>query len=59
MFPQQQLLGKRCTMRKKGALLEHLQEFAKIYNLLGKSYVLPTSKKLCKLKKEFISNSLT
>jgi hypothetical protein len=27
-------------------------------NLLGKSYVLPTSKKLCKVKKEFISNSL-
>jgi hypothetical protein len=27
-------------------------------NLLGKSCVLPTSKKLCKVKKEFISNSL-
>jgi hypothetical protein len=27
-------------------------------NLLGKSFVLPTSKKLCKVKKEFISNSL-
>jgi hypothetical protein len=28
-------------------------------NLLGKSCVLPTSKKLCKVKKEFISNSLS
>jgi hypothetical protein len=28
-------------------------------NLFGKFYVLPTSKKLCKVKKEFISNSLT
>jgi hypothetical protein len=28
-------------------------------NLLDKSCVLPTSKKLCKVKKEFISNSLT
>jgi hypothetical protein len=28
-------------------------------NLLGKSCVLSTSKKLCKVKKEFISNSLT
>jgi hypothetical protein len=27
-------------------------------NLLGKSGVLPTSKKLCKVKKEFIPNSL-
>jgi hypothetical protein len=27
-------------------------------NLLGKSCVLPTSKKLCKVKKEFISNRL-
>jgi hypothetical protein len=27
-------------------------------NLLGKSCVLPTSKKLCNVKKEFISNSL-
>jgi hypothetical protein len=27
-------------------------------NLLGKFCVLPTSKKLCKVKKEFISNSL-
>jgi hypothetical protein len=27
-------------------------------NLLGKSCVLPTSKKLCKVKKEFTSNSL-
>jgi hypothetical protein len=26
--------------------------------LLGKSCVLPTSKKICKVKKEFISNSL-
>jgi hypothetical protein len=26
--------------------------------LLGKSYVLPTSKKVCQVKKEFISNSL-
>jgi hypothetical protein len=27
-------------------------------NLLGKSCVLPTFKKLCKVKEEFISNSL-
>jgi hypothetical protein len=27
-------------------------------NLLGKSCVLPTSKKLCKVKKELIFNSL-
>jgi hypothetical protein len=26
--------------------------------LLGKSYVLPTSKMICQVKKDFISNSL-
>jgi hypothetical protein len=37
--------------------LEHLQEFAKIYSV--NLVFLPTFIKLCKLKKEFISNSLT
>jgi hypothetical protein len=40
-------------------LFNLLRAFTRVcQNLLGKSYVLPTSKKLCKVKKEFISNSL-
>jgi hypothetical protein len=35
-----------------------LESFGVCQNLLGKFCVLPTSKKLCKVKKEFISNSL-
>jgi hypothetical protein len=41
------------------ALKNHVRASSRVcQNLLGKSYVLPTSKKLCKVKKKFISNSL-